>query len=215
MSKIIYENQIHYLESFRKKNDELLNEMEEYAEKNNVPILSRDSAGFIEQLIRISEPKRVLELGTAIAYTTIRIARCLKKKSEIHTIEKSTDNIKAASEFIGRSGESGKIKLLEGEAFDILPGLKKKYDFIFLDADKEDYKRLFEYSMILLRKGGIIFVDNLLWHGYAASAKVPARYKISTKYIREFNNVFMNHPGIEPLILPVGDGIGLGIKKKR
>lgn len=215
MSKIIYENQQRYLESFGKKGDELLNEMEEYAEKNNVPILSKDSAAFIEQLIRISEPKRVLELGTAIAYTTIRIARCLRKKSEIHTIEKSADNIKIAKEFIGRSGESGKIKLLEGEAFEILPGLKKKYDFIFLDADKEDYKKLFEYSMILLRKGGIIFADNLLWHGFAAAAKVPAQYKTSTKYIREFNNIFMNHPGIDAVILPVGDGIGLGIKKKR
>jgi predicted O-methyltransferase YrrM len=95
-----------------------------------------------------------------------------------------------------------------------MPGLKKKYDFIFLDADKEDYLALFEMAMKLLKKNGVIFVDNLLWHGYAASKEVPEKYKTSTKYIRDFNKIFMNHPQLNTTLLPVGDGIGLGIKIK-
>ena len=93
-----------------------------------------------------------------------------------------------------------------------MPQLKKKYDFIFLDADKEDYKRLFDYSLVLLRRGGILVVDNLLWHGFAAAAKVPKEYKESTKHIREFNELFMNQPNLKSLIIPIGDGLGIGVK---
>jgi predicted O-methyltransferase YrrM len=215
MDKILYTNQVNYLNSFRKKDSALIEEMEAYAAQNNVPILTWNAAEFIEQLILISSPKRVLEIGTAIAYTTIRIARNLKKKAEVHTIEKSRNNIALAREYISRSEDGDKITILEGDAFEVLPKLKKKYDFIFLDADKEDYKKLFDYSMVLLRKGGIIFVDNLLWHGYTASSRVPAGYKTSTNHIREFNKEFMNQANLYSTIIPIGDGIGLGIKIKK
>ena len=212
MNKIINDIQQNYLSSFRKKPDELLEEMEIYARENSVPILAWQSADLIEQLVLMKDPKRVLELGTAIAYTTIRVARNLKDKSAIHTIEKSTDNISKAKEFIQRSEVASKIKVLEGNAINIMPQLKKKYDLIFLDADKEDYKRLFDYSLVLLRRGGILVVDNLLWHGFAAAAKVPKEYKESTKHIREFNELFMNQPNLKSLIIPIGDGLGIGVK---
>ena len=138
---------------------------------------SRDSAEFLEQLICLVNPKRVLELGTAIAYSSIRIARNLRKKGSVYTIEKSEDNIVLAKENITKSGLGEKINLIAGNALDELPRFDKKFDFIFLDADKIDYKRLFDYSLILLKKGGVIFVDNLLWHGLAASSKVPGDQK--------------------------------------
>ena len=213
MTQILFPAQKKYLESFRKKGDELLLEIEQYAVEHKVPILNWHAADFIEKLIMINKPDRVLEIGTAIAYTTIRIAKCLSKKAVIHSIEKSDDNIKIALENIEKSGLSKKIKLIQGDALNIMPQLGKKYDFIFLDADKEDYKRLFDYSMILLRKGGIIIVDNLLWQGYAASKRVPAKYSKSTKHIREFNNIFILQQNLDSMIIPIGDGIGLGIKK--
>lgn len=212
MSKIILSTQSEYISSFRKKTDSLVEEMEAYAQEHNVPILSWESAEFLEQLILIKDPRRVLELGTAIAYSTIRIARNLKGKSVIHTIEKSADNILLAKEFIAKSGLINKIKVLEGDAINVMPQLKKKYDLIFLDVDKEDYKRLFDYSLVLLRKGGIMVVDNLLWHGYAASTRVPSQYKESTRHIREFNLLFMNQPNLKTSILPIGDGLGVGVK---
>lgn len=213
MSKIYFPSQEAYIRSFRKESDELLKEMEDFAKLHNVPILSWQSADFIEQLVVMTNPKRVLEIGTAIAYTTIRIARNLKKKSVIHTIELSENNINSAKEFIEKSGLGENIKLFEGDALSVMPRLKKKYDLIFLDADKEDYKRLFDYSMVLLKKDGVIVVDNLLWQGYAASRKVPAKYKTSTNHIREFNKVFIEQPNLKATILPIGDGIGLGVKK--
>lgn len=213
MNAIYFPAQAKYIESFRKEGDELINEMELYAQKNKVPILSWHSAELMEQLILMKNPRRVLEIGTAIGYTTIRIARCLGKKSEIHSIEMSADNINVAKENFEKSGLLKKIKLIEGNAINIMPQLQKKYDFIFLDADKEDYKRLFDYSMILLKRGGLIVVDNLLWHGYAASSKVPPNYRTSTKLIREFNNIFSKQENLITTILPVGDGLGIGIKK--
>ncbi len=212
MSKILFPSQIKYLHKFIKEDDALIIEMEKFASEHKIPILYSESAYFLEQIVLLTKPKRILEIGTAIAYSSIRIARNLKKKGIVHTIEKSKDNIKLASEYIKRSGYEDKIKILEGDAFSIIPTLNKKYDLIFLDADKEDYHKLFEYSMILLKKGGIIFIDNLLWHGYAASKKVPKEYKTSTKLIREFNKFFMSQPILKTSILPIGDGIGLGIK---
>jgi caffeoyl-CoA O-methyltransferase len=212
MNKIINEIQQKYLYSFRKKPDSLVEEMETFAQEHNVPILSWQSAEFLEQLVQLKNPKRALELGTAIGYSTIRIARNLKIKSVVHTIEKSTENVVAAKEFIAKSGLAGQIKLLEGDALNIMPQLKKKYDLIFLDADKEDYKRLFDYSLVLLRRGGLLIVDNLLWKGYAAASRVPKQYKESTKHIREFNGLFMNQPNLETTILPIGDGLGIGVK---
>jgi predicted O-methyltransferase YrrM len=212
MDKIILTTQLEYISSFRKKTDTLIEEMEAYAREHNVPILSWQSAELLEQLIRIKNPRRVLELGTAIGYSTIRIARNLKGKSVIHSIEKSEDNIVVAKEYIVKSGLTAKIKVLEGDALNVMPQLKKKYDIIFLDADKEDYKRLFDYSLVLLRKGGIMVVDNLLWHGYAASTRVPLQFKESTRHIREFNSLFMNQPNLKTSIIPVGDGLGVGVK---
>jgi predicted O-methyltransferase YrrM len=213
MSGILYPTQVKYLKQFKKEDDPLIIEMEKYAKEFNVPILSEQSADFLDQIIILINPKRVLEIGTAIAYSTIRIARRLKKKSVIHTIEMSEDNAAIAKENIEKSGLSDKIDLKIGNALVIMPQLQKKYDLIFLDADKEDYKRLFDYSIILLKRGGVIFIDNLLWHGFAATNKVPKEYRVSTKYIREFNKVFMNQASLTSTILPIGDGIGLGIKK--
>lgn len=212
MSKILFPSQTKYLQKFNREEDSLLLEMEKFASENKIPILYPDSALFLEELILLTRPKRVLEIGTAIAYSSIRIARQLRKKGIIHTIEKSEDNMKLAIEFVKRSGYDDKIKIIAGNALNLLPTMNKKYDFIFLDADKEDYKKLFEYSVILLKKGGIIFIDNLLWHGYAASKEVPKEYKTSTKLIREFNKLFASQANLKTSILPIGDGIGLGIK---
>lgn len=213
MSNILFPAQKRYLDSFRKNEDALLIEMENFAEHNNIPILDWHSAEFLEKLIKIYKPDRVLEIGTAIGYSTIRIARCLSKKATVYTIEKSKDNINLAEVNFEKSGVAKKIKLLQGDALSILPQIGKKFDFIFLDADKEDYKRLFDYSMILLRKGGVILVDNLLWHGYAASSRVPSKYLKSSKHIKDFNKIFILQQNLDSMIIPIGDGLGLGVKK--
>jgi predicted O-methyltransferase YrrM len=212
MTKIIYDNQINYLSSLRISDDPLIEEMEEFAAKKGIPILHWKSAEFLEQLISTAKPKRVLEIGTAIAYSSIRIARRLQKNATLDTIEKSINNIRLAEEYITRAKLHSSVKILKGDALEIIPILEHDYDFIFLDSDKQDYERLFHYSLMLLKKGGIIFIDNLLWHGYAASKIVPASFQKSTKIIREFNKVFISSSALQSTILPIGDGIGFGVK---
>jgi predicted O-methyltransferase YrrM len=212
MDKILYPPQHQYLNQFKDQNDPLIKEMEKYADDHHIPILDWQSAAFMEILIRIIKPKRVLEIGTAIAYSSIRIAKNLKKKGIVHTIEKSKDNIVLAKGYIKKSGVEDKIKILAGNALEIMPELEKKYDFIFLDADKNEYSKLLEFSIELLKKGGAILVDNLLWHGLAAAEKVPAKYKTSTEYVRNFNKEFIANYKLKASIIPVGDGLGIGVK---
>lgn len=212
MSEIINPHQLKYLESFRPEPDPLILEMEQLAADKKIPILDWKSAELLEQILLLIKPKRVLEIGTAIAYSSIRIARKLKKKGYVDTIEKSLDNMSLASEFIKKAGLENQINLIEGNAKEVMPLLDKKYDLIFIDADKEDYEKVFYYSLMLLKKGGVLFVDNLLWHGYPASSKVPPSYKNSTKYIREFNKLFVHQSALVTSIYPVGDGVGIGVR---
>jgi predicted O-methyltransferase YrrM len=212
MSKILYKRQLSYLSSLRLPPDKLIKEMEEFAIQNKIPILDWKAAEFLEELVLIHRPKKVLEIGTAIGYSSIRMTRQLGKRALLETIEKSKNNISLANDFIKRANLNSIINILEGDALEIMPSLEKKYDLIFLDADKEDYEKLFNYSLDLLKKNGVLFIDNLLWHGYTAAAKVPASHSRSTKIIREFNKLFINSPALRSSIIPIGDGIGLGVK---
>jgi caffeoyl-CoA O-methyltransferase len=211
-NNITYQNQLDYLKSLRTEPDELIIKMEKLALQKDIPILDWKAAELLEQTVLMKRPKRVLEIGTAIAYSSIRIARKLKKKAYLDTIEKSKNNIKLANEFI-REAKLNNINILEGDALNIMPALEKKYDMIFLDADKQDYERLFFFSLMLLKKNGILFVDNLLWRGYAALNKAPKEYERSSVFIKEFNKLFMHQETLDATILPVGDGVGIGIKK--
>ncbi|MFA7287917.1 MAG: O-methyltransferase [Melioribacteraceae bacterium] len=212
MSGILHKSQIKYLESLRKEKSELILKMEKYAEENRIPILDWKSAEFLETLIQSLRPKKVLEIGTAIAYSSIRMARSIRKKGFIDTIEKSKDNIVLALEFIEMSGFGEKINIIKGDALEIIPKLECKYDLIFLDADKEDYEKLFDFSMKKLKKKGVIIIDNLLWKGYAGSSEVPDKYKNSTESVRNFNIYFLANEKLFSTILPIGDGIGIGVK---
>lgn len=212
MSGIIHKEQTAYLEKLRTENDPLILEMEEFAVARRIPILNWKSAEFLELLVLMQKPKNVLEIGTAIAYSSIRIARQLRKDASLDTLEKSKDNIKLAKNYVKRAKLESLINIIEGDALEIMPCIDKRYDFIFLDADKQDYEKLFFFSLMLLKKGGIIFIDNLLWFGYVAAKSVPAEYHDSTRIIREFNKTFLNSSELKSTILPIGDGIGIGVK---
>ncbi|MBK7106133.1 MAG: O-methyltransferase [Ignavibacteriae bacterium] len=212
MSNILFPEQINYLENSLIKVDPLIEEIERFAAENKIPILEKISANFLELLLHIYSPKTFLEIGTAIGYSTIRVAKILQNEGKIDTIELSKDNIKLAKEFISKFGLSEKINIIEGNAFEIIPNLKNVYDFIFLDSDKEDYEKLLSLSFDKLKIGGIILIDNLLWKGFTASKEIPEKLKISTEVIRKFNKYFLNFPGLKSSILPIGDGLGLAIK---
>lgn len=212
MSDILFPDQINYLNSLVEESDPLLVEMADFARLKNIPILELISARFLEKMVKIKNPHNFLEIGMAIGYSTIRVAKTTENRTNIETIEKSDDNIRLAKGYFAKGGYSERINILMGEAKEILKNLKLQYDFIFLDADKEDYLELFDLAVKLLVKDGIIIIDNLLWKGYVASSEVPGKYKKSTEYIRKFNAHFLNSKELNSSIIPIGDGIGLGIK---
>lgn len=213
MPDILSPETVNYLNSLPREENPLLLEMEDYARENYIPILDRNSAKLLEILVATSKAKTVLEIGTAIGYSTIRIASVLPDDGKIYTIEKSTDMIPLAERNFDSSGYSKKIILLKGDAIRKLLRLNITFDLIFLDADKQDYMRLLEFSLPLLKKGGLYITDNLLWQGYTSSVEEPpVKYARSTVQIREFNNIFFNLKSLRTSLIPIGDGLGIGIK---
>jgi len=212
MAEIINKIQLQYLKSFHSQKDELLCELENYAQENKIPIIDWLSAEFLKQLLIIHKPKNVLEIGMAIAYSTIIIAKNTSDDTQIITLEKSKPNIKIAKDNIKKSGLKNKINIIEGDALETIPNLDKKFDFIFLDADKEDYIELFNLALPKLDKGGVILIDNLLWHNNIATKRPSLEFKYSAYKIKEFNRVFMSCNELIKNIYPIGDGLGVGIK---
>lgn len=214
MQGIIEKEQIEYLDGLRKEPDDLLKEMEKYARENLVPIIHWNAAEFLEQMISVYQPEKVLELGTAIGYSAIRIGRVLSKAAHLDTIEICKTSVEIATENISKAGLENKITIHYGNAHTKLPEIDKEYDFIFLDADKKDYIKLFFLALSKLKKGGVIFVDNLLWKGRVAQEDLEKRYKVSTACVKEFNPLFIAEETLNSSIYPVGDGVGIGIKIK-
>jgi predicted O-methyltransferase YrrM len=214
MSRILYPEQYEYLNKTIAKKDQFIVELEKFAHDNRIPILDQQSAEFLDLLLQISKPKSFLEIGTAIGYSTIRVSKMLSNDAKIHTIELSKNNIRIAKSNFEKAGLCERINIFEGNAIEIMQKLDSKYDFIFLDADKEDYSKLFKLAIKLLDVGSVILVDNLLWKGYTVSKTVPDEYKKSTELIRKFNAEFLGSPFLKSSILPIGDGLGIGIKLK-
>ncbi len=214
MASFINIVQFAYLQEFRKPVSPQLKVMENYARHNKIPIIDWYSGELLEFVMALKNPKRVLELGTAIGYSAIRIIKQLAEDATLTTIEKSPGNIAKAREYFEQSGYASRINLLTGEARDILPTLTGQFDAVFLDADKRDYAELFELTDPLIAPGGLIVADNILWRGYVAEMdeNIPESYLASTRLMREFNKMFFHHPSYKTMILPIGDGVGLGIK---
>jgi caffeoyl-CoA O-methyltransferase len=214
MPSIVEPRHLDYLDSLKAAPDALIREMENYAAERGVPILDRRAAELLETLVRAARPARLLEIGTAIGYSAVRMARAAEKDAVVETIELSEEMIAQAERNFERSGADERIRLHKGDAREILPALEGAFDLIFLDADKEDYEAYFDVAVEKLREGGTLVVDNLLWHGYAApGAEIPERYRESTEHIRRFNRAFLDSPALDATILTVADGVGVGVKR--
>lgn len=212
-SHIINPKIVDYLEEHRKAVSPLQKEMEEFAKENKIPILDWKSIELLELIVEIKQPKNILEIGTAIAYSSIKIASKMPLSSTLDTIEKSKNNLPLAQNFVDRAGFTNKINIIFGSAEDILAQSTKVYDLIFLDADKIYYEQLMNLSIDRLETGGILFVDNLLWKGYVVEDNLPNNLINSTNIVKDFNKKFMEHPNLDAKIYPIGDGIGIAVKK--
>ncbi|MFD1609847.1 O-methyltransferase [Oceanobacillus luteolus] len=189
--------------------------LEEHADKNNVPIMESVAIDFMLNQIKIHQPKQILEVGTAIGYSALRMLEA-SPNSEIITIEKDEQRYKEAIETISKQNKDNKIIVHLGDALDVMQKLQeadKKFDFIFIDAAKGKYRDFFDIAHQLLNKGGWIVTDNVLFRGYVANPEAaPKRYKNMVKKISEYNQLLSTHPDYITSILPIGDGVMLSYK---
>ncbi|HSH35128.1 O-methyltransferase [Schnuerera sp.] len=192
-----------------------LKEMEDYARDNHIPIVEREVAQLLKVLLKISKPKNILEIGTAIGYSALIMGGSTEEDCNITTIERRLDMVELAEENIKKTKYKNRIKILYGEANEILPTLKGKFDFIFLDAAKGQYLDFFNYCIDLLESKGIIMSDNVLFRGMVASDKlVIRRKKTIVKRLREYLKYINHLEGYESSIIPIGDGVALTYREE-
>ena len=212
LDAILQREQAEYLDRLLPANTGLLEEMEQYASEHSVPIADREVARFLEITTRSIRAKKVLEIGMAIGYTVVHIARALPNDGLIVTIDPSEEMISRAEDYLTRAGVRDRIRIKKGFALEVLPGLSETFDMIFIDAVKEEYAEYLEAALPLLREGGVVVVDNLLWGGQVAGEIRNSEQNASTQAIRSFNQLFVRHPQLLAEVLPVGDGLGYAVK---
>lgn len=209
---ILQREQALYLDQIHPASAGLDAEMEADAAANRVPIADREVALFLEITARSINARKVLEIGMAIGYSVIHLLRGMPAGGQVVTIEPNEEMIKRASEYYGRAGVAGGVRIERGLALEVLPKLTDTFDLIYLDAIKEEYEDYLELSLPLLRTGGVVIADNLLWGGQVAGEIRSLDQKESTESLRRFNQHFVSHKNLRSVILSVGDGLGYGVK---
>ena len=212
LDAIIKREQAEYLENLHPANTGLLAEMEAYAAEHRVPIADREVALFLEITARAIKARRILECGMAIGYSVIHLARGLGEDGLVVTIDPSDEMIKAAEGYLSRAGVREHVQIEKGYALDVIPKLNETFDLVFIDAVKEEYQGYLDLSLPKLRTGGVVICNNLLWGGQVAGEIRSPDQNASTEALREFNRYFVNHPQLRAEVLPVGDGLGYGVK---
>lgn len=197
--------------------DDLSLEMKQYAQEFDVPIIQDQGLELMLQLLRIKQPQSILEIGTAIGYSSLMMARHLPK-THIVSIERDPKRYNEAIAYHERSSIKEQVTLLEADALEIaneeLP--IQKYDVIFIDAAKAQYQKFFEKYEPLLKEDGMIISDNLIFHGHIFdnNQKQSRNLKQLVRKINRYNDWLANHPNYDTLLLPIGDGVAISLKKK-
>jgi predicted O-methyltransferase YrrM len=212
LDAIIRREQAEYLERLHPAGNDLLAEMEDYAAGHRVPIADREVARFLEITARSIGARRALEIGMAIGYSVINLLRGMAQDAVVTTIEPSEEMIERADVYFKLAGVTMRVKIERGFALDVLPRLEGTFDLVYLDAVKEEYSDYLRLSLPLLRTGGVVIADNLLWGGQVAGEVQSADQEASTEALRKFNEEFVTHPQLVAQVLPVGDGLGYGVK---
>ena len=201
-----------YLDNLNKFDfDSLDLELREYAKINNVPIIQDEGLHFLRQMIILKNCKNILEIGTAIGYSSIQMA---KLGAFVDTIEINESMYKLAIENIKKANLESRINVFFKDALEIDINELKKYDLIFIDAAKAQYINFFNKFKVLLNDNGIIITDNLLFHGLVLESNIESRnLRQLIKKIRGYNSWLMEQNDFDTTIYNIGDGLALSIKK--
>ena len=186
-----------------------LKTIKEKALEEHIPILMDDTLEVIIDILKKEKPKKLLEIGTAVGYSAICFAQNMEDDSCIDTIELDENRAKEAMDNFKKLNLDGRIHLYQGNAVEILPTLQDEYDVIFIDAAKGKYPIFLQEAIRLLKNGGVILADNVLYKGYVLSDYNKHKQRTAVKHVREYLKEVHENPALDTTLLEVGDGLAI------
>lgn len=177
--------------------------------ENHIPIIMDDTLEVLKEVLEKENPKRILEIGTAVGYSASCFARYTGNDCIIDTIELDEERAKEAIQNVEKIGVSDRINIMIGNAVDILPSLNNVYDIVFIDAAKSKYSIFLEEGLRLIKNKGVILADNVLYKGYVMSDYNKHKQRTAVRHLREYIKEVTENSNLETEILEVGDGIAI------
>lgn len=212
---IVEERMRTFINSLDRGNPEWLNEIEREAKADNVPIIRTEMGSLLRFLLAGKRPSSILEVGTAVGFSALLMSEYMPADCHITTIEKYEKRIPIAKANFAGAGRQDRITLLEGDATELLKQLDGPFDFIFMDAAKGQYLHFLPEVLRLLSPGGLLVSDNVLQEGDIIESRYAVTRRDRTIHgrMRDYLYVLTHDPNLETVVLPVGDGVTLSVKK--
>lgn len=212
---IVNERVVAYINSLDCGNSDICNIIEKEAIADEVPIIRKEMGNLLKVLLQLVQPERILEVGTAVGYSSILMSENMPQNCRITTIENYDKRIPVAKNNFKRAGKENVITLIEGDALEVLKTLDGPYDFIFMDAAKGQYINYLPDIKRVLRKGGLLISDNILQEGEIVESRyaVTRRNRTIHARIREYVYELTHSENFVTSIVPIGDGITLSVKQ--
>lgn len=213
---IVEERMRTFINSLDAGNTPFLDELECSALSGEVPIIRKEMQSFLKMLLALKKPRNILEVGTAVGFSTLLMCEYGQKDAHITTIENYEKRIPVAKENFKRAGREKQITFLEGDAGEILKNLTGQYDMIFMDAAKGQYIHWLPDVVRLLAPGGMLISDNVLQEGELIESHylVERRNRTIYKRMRDYLYELKHHPQLETSIMPLGDGVSVSVKEE-
>jgi predicted O-methyltransferase YrrM len=194
-----------YIYELLPERDAVVAKMEEYADEHDIPIIGPAVARLLALLVQISGAKRIFEMGSAIGYSTVWLARAAGPEAKVFYTDGDPERARLAREYFRRAGVAKRITVQTGDSLELLKKTTGKFDLIFNDVDKHQYPAALRAALPKLQRGGLLITDNTLWNGKAA--RPPASDDAQTLGVQEFNRLVASAKGLYTVLLPMRDGV--------
>ena len=204
-----------YINSLCTEDTPFLTELEKWALETRVPIIRKETQSLLKTLLAMKQPKRILEIGTAVGFSSLMMSECVSEDCSITTIENYEKRIPIARENFARAGKEHQITLLEGDAMEVLKGLEGPYDFVFLDAAKAQYIYYLPELLRMMPAGAVLVSDNVLQDGNIVESRFAVERRDRTIHarMREYLYELTHCEQLVTSILPLGDGVTVSVRK--
>lgn len=212
---IANERIISYINSLSTEDTPFLTELEKWALKERVPIIRKETQSFLKMLLAMKQPEHILEIGTAVGFSSLMMSECVSENCTITTIENYEKRIPIARDNFVRAGKDHQITLLEGDATEVLKGLTGPYDFVFLDAAKAQYIYYLPELLRIMPEGAVLVSDNVLQDGNIVESRFAVERRDRTIHarMREYLYELTHRDDLVTSVLPLGDGVTVSVRK--